>query len=103
MAVIVVMGVAGSGKTTVGTRLAEALGVEYAEADAFLTNIDIDDRSMYLRVSGDRQGIVDDVARIDGVEDVVAPTAEQVLTTSRVPTGYPLRWPTSFRARPRSC
>lgn len=35
MAVIVVMGVAGSGKTTVGPRLAEALGVEYAEADAF--------------------------------------------------------------------
>jgi gluconokinase len=35
MTVIVVMGVAGSGKTTVGTRLARALGVEYAEADAF--------------------------------------------------------------------
>jgi gluconokinase len=35
MAVIVVMGVAGAGKTTVGTRLARELGVEYAEADTF--------------------------------------------------------------------
>lgn len=35
MTVIVVMGVAGSGKTTVGRDLAERLGVEYAEADAF--------------------------------------------------------------------
>jgi gluconokinase len=35
MSVIVVMGVAGSGKTTVGTVLAMKLGVEYAEADTF--------------------------------------------------------------------
>ncbi|MFD8950099.1 gluconokinase [Streptomyces xanthophaeus] len=33
--VIVVMGVAGTGKTTVGRMLAEALGVPYAEGDAF--------------------------------------------------------------------
>ena len=35
MTVIVVMGVSGAGKTTVGAALAEALGVEYAEADNF--------------------------------------------------------------------
>ncbi|WP_199433884.1 gluconokinase [Qaidamihabitans albus] len=35
MTVIVVMGVSGSGKTTVGTALATALGVDYAEADEF--------------------------------------------------------------------
>ncbi|WP_158885487.1 gluconokinase [Amycolatopsis anabasis] len=35
MTVIVVMGVSGSGKTTVGTSLAAELGVEYAEADSF--------------------------------------------------------------------
>jgi gluconokinase len=35
MTVIMVMGVSGAGKTTVGTALAEALGVEYAEADKF--------------------------------------------------------------------
>lgn len=33
--VIVVMGVSGSGKTTVGMALAERLGVDYAEADEF--------------------------------------------------------------------
>ncbi|MGW5051657.1 gluconokinase [Actinokineospora sp. NPDC004072] len=33
--VVVVMGVAGSGKTTVGTALAAELGVPYAEADEF--------------------------------------------------------------------
>lgn len=33
--VVVVMGVAGTGKTTVGGLLAEALGVPYAEADTF--------------------------------------------------------------------
>jgi len=32
---VVVMGVSGSGKTTVGTALAERLGVPYAEADDF--------------------------------------------------------------------
>lgn len=35
MPVVVVMGVSGSGKTTVGAALADALDVEYAEADAF--------------------------------------------------------------------
>ncbi|MGW0901923.1 gluconokinase, partial [Streptomyces goshikiensis] len=33
--VIVVMGVAGTGKTTVGRLLADALGLPYAEGDAF--------------------------------------------------------------------
>jgi gluconokinase len=33
--VIVLMGVSGSGKTTVGKRLAEALGGEFAEGDAY--------------------------------------------------------------------
>lgn len=35
MSVLVVMGVSGSGKTTVGTALAERLDVPYAEADSF--------------------------------------------------------------------
>lgn len=34
-AIVVVMGVAGSGKTTIGQLLAERLGVPYAEADSF--------------------------------------------------------------------
>ncbi|HET6708883.1 gluconokinase [Amycolatopsis sp.] len=42
MTVIVAMGVSGSGKTTIGTALAEALGVEYAEADTFHPKANID-------------------------------------------------------------
>jgi gluconokinase len=42
MTVIVVMGVSGSGKTTVGTALAEALAVDYAEADTFHPQANID-------------------------------------------------------------
>ena len=42
MRVIVVMGVSGSGKTTVGTALADSLGVEYAEADTFHPQANID-------------------------------------------------------------
>jgi gluconokinase len=42
MTVIVVMGVSGSGKTTVGTELANTLGVEYAEADSFHPRANID-------------------------------------------------------------
>ncbi|SEF36184.1 gluconokinase [Amycolatopsis pretoriensis] len=42
MTVIVVMGVSGSGKTTIGTALATALGVEYAEADTFHSQANID-------------------------------------------------------------
>ena len=33
--IVVVMGVSGSGKTTVGTRLAERLGADFAEGDGF--------------------------------------------------------------------
>jgi gluconokinase len=42
MTVIVVMGVSGSGKTTVGTALADALVVDYAEADTFHPQANID-------------------------------------------------------------
>ena len=42
MTVIVVMGVSGSGKTTIGTELAHALGAEYAEADTFHPQANID-------------------------------------------------------------
>ncbi|MBE1580085.1 gluconokinase [Amycolatopsis roodepoortensis] len=45
MTVIVVMGVSGSGKTTVGTALAEHLGVDYAEADTFHPKANIDKMS----------------------------------------------------------
>ena len=49
MTVIVVMGVSGSGKTTIGTALAEALGVEYAEADTFHPKANIDKMTARVR------------------------------------------------------
>ena len=45
MSVIVVMGVSGSGKTTIGSALAGALGVEYAEADTFHPRANIEKMS----------------------------------------------------------
>jgi gluconokinase len=45
MTVIVVMGVVGSGKTTVGTRLAQARGVAYAEADTFHPQVNVEQMS----------------------------------------------------------
>src|SRR4051812_39985539 len=39
---VVVMGVAGSGKTTVGSSVAERLGVNYGEADDFHPQVNID-------------------------------------------------------------
>lgn len=61
--VVVVMGVAGTGKTTVGDLLAGELGVEYAEADVFHppanvakmsegTPLDDDDRAPWLDAIG---------------------------------------------------
>ncbi|TDC62061.1 gluconokinase [Actinomadura sp. GC306] len=40
--VIIITGVSGSGKTTIGTLLAESLGWEYAEADEFHSKANID-------------------------------------------------------------
>jgi gluconokinase len=53
MIVIVVMGVAGTGKTTVGTRLAQARGVEYAEADTFHSQANIEKMSAGIPLTDD--------------------------------------------------
>ncbi|MFI5719486.1 gluconokinase [Nocardia sp. NPDC051750] len=76
MMVIVVMGVSGSGKTTVGVRLAERLGTGYADADAFHPPVNVEkmaagipltdeDRAPWLRSTaswiadrGERGGVV---------------------------------------------
>ena len=61
---VVVMGVAGSGKTTVGQALADRLGIEYADADAFHSAasvakmasghpLDDDDRAPWLLAIGE--------------------------------------------------
>ncbi|MGV8966705.1 MAG: gluconokinase [Cellulomonas sp.] len=60
---VVVMGVSGSGKTTVGQALADRLGLEYADADSFHTEasvakmasghpLDDDDRAPWLESVG---------------------------------------------------
>ncbi|HEY7625789.1 MAG TPA: ABC transporter permease [Ilumatobacteraceae bacterium] len=51
-----------------------------ARADSVLSNLDIGGRSVYLRLAGDPRPIAAEIARIEGVSEVVAPTAEQVLT-----------------------
>ena len=53
MTVIVVMGVAGAGKTTVGTRLAQARGVAYAEADTFHPPANIEKMSAGIPLTDD--------------------------------------------------
>ena len=50
------------------------------EVDVVLSNLDIEDRVVFLRFSGDVQSTAGAVLGIDGVPEVVAPTAEQVLT-----------------------
>ena len=40
--VIVLMGVSGAGKTTVGTRLADALGWDFADADTFHPEVNVE-------------------------------------------------------------
>ncbi len=63
MTVIVVMGVSGSGKTTVGTALAETLGVEYAEADRFHPQANIDKMSSGIPLTDeDRQPWLEAIA-----------------------------------------
>jgi gluconokinase len=70
---IVVMGVTGSGKSTVGEALAERLGVRYADADDFHpeanvakmsagTPLDDDDRWPWLRAIGEWLATHDGVA-----------------------------------------
>ena len=66
-----------------------------AGVDDLLTNLEIDDRMAYVRFAGDPQEGAEELASIEGVEEVAAPSAEQVLTlivglnlsrTDRVPT-----------------
>jgi gluconokinase len=53
MTVIVVMGVAGSGKTTVGILLAQARGMAHAEADTFHPPANIEKMSAGIPLTDD--------------------------------------------------
>jgi gluconokinase len=66
--VIVLMGVSGSGKTTVGERLARALGAEFAEGDAYHPPANVEKmRSGHPLDDADRQPWLERLsAEIDG-------------------------------------
>jgi gluconokinase len=66
--VIVLMGVSGSGKTTVGERLARALGAEFAEGDAYHPPANVEKmRSGHPLDNADRQPWLERLgAEIDG-------------------------------------
>lgn len=51
--VIILMGVAGSGKTTVGTRLADALGWEFFDGDAFHPAANVDKMAQGIPLTDD--------------------------------------------------
>lgn len=61
--VVVVMGVAGSGKTTIGKLLAERLGVPYAEADDFHPAANVDKMTAGVPLDdADREPWLDTIA-----------------------------------------
>jgi gluconokinase len=51
--IVVVIGVSGSGKTTIGTRLAQALGCEFLEGDALHSAANIDKMSRGIPLDDD--------------------------------------------------
>jgi gluconokinase len=64
MTAFVLMGVAGSGKTTVGSRVAEALGLPFVEGDRFHSAENIASMSSGIPLS--------DAARVRWIDDLVA-------------------------------
>src|SRR6185295_10582718 len=51
-----------------------------SEARNILTNTRIENRGVYLRVTGDLLSAVSAIALIQGVDEIAAPSPEQVLT-----------------------
>ena len=62
--IVVVMGVSGSGKTTVGQLLADRLGVGYAEADAFHPPENIAKMDRVAQFHKDKAGDLPEVAEV---------------------------------------
>src|ERR1700693_996233 len=85
--VIVVMGVAGSGKTTVAARLADRLGWQLAEADMFYSPADIAKmRSGIALTDEDRWPWLDGIANwIDAARSAGRPS---VITCSALKRRY---------------
>jgi gluconokinase len=85
--VIVLMGVSGSGKSTVGTLLAEHLGCPYAEADDFHPAANIDKMTAGLALDdADRIPWLDAIGR--WLDDRLADGAPGVVTCSALKRAY---------------
>ncbi|WUI01031.1 gluconokinase [Spirillospora sp. NBC_00431] len=85
--VIVVAGVSGSGKTTVGSLLAERLGWDYAEADAFHSEANIEKmRSGHPLTDADRLPWLRAIAA--WIDDRLATGRPGVVTCSALKRGY---------------
>jgi gluconokinase len=85
--VIVLMGVAGSGKTTVGRRLARNIGWEYLDADDFHPTENIARmRSGQPLSDADRQGWLENLAQV--IADHVQRQAPLVLACSALKAAY---------------
>ena len=85
--IVVVMGVAGSGKTTIGAMLAGRLGWEYAEADAFHPKANVD--KMHAGTTLTDEDRWPWLERIGGwIDDEMAAGRSAVVTCSALKRAY---------------
>ena len=85
--VIVIAGVSGSGKTTIGTKLAERLGWDYAEADEFHSEANIEKmRSGHPLTDADRLPWLTSIAA--WIDDRLATGRPGVVTCSALKRKY---------------
>lgn len=80
---IVVMGVAGSGKSTVGTLLAQAMGVEFGEGDDFHPAANVAKMAAGNSLTDEDRG-----PWLDALADWLAQRSSGVLTCSALKHGY---------------
>ncbi|MFI0479304.1 gluconokinase [Actinomadura sp. 9N215] len=85
--VVVIAGVSGSGKTTIGSLLAERLGWDYAEADSFHSEANIEKmRAGHPLTDADRLPWLRAIA--DWIDDRLATGRPGVVTCSALKRGY---------------
>lgn len=85
--IVLVMGVAGAGKTTVGRMLAATLGYEFSDADSFHTPENVDKMRRGIALSdADREPWLRDLAA--AVDDWLARDRDVVLACSALTAAY---------------
>jgi gluconokinase len=97
--IVVVIGVSGSGKSTIGTRLAQAMGCQFLEGDTLHSPANIDKMSRGIPLNDDdrRPWLSEIHARIvdasrRGVDLVVACSALKQEYRQTLERGVPLTW-----------